>query len=66
MQKTLIVIGFIFILIGLFLPWIKQLGIGHLPGDFIVKRDQFTFYFPLTTCIIVSVLLSLIFWFLNK
>lgn len=66
MQKTLIVIGFIFILIGLLLPWIKQLGIGHLPGDFIIKRDQFTFYFPLTTCIIVSVLLSLVFWFLNK
>jgi hypothetical protein len=66
MQKTLIVIGFIFILIGLLFPWIKQLGIGHLPGDFIFKRGSFTFYFPLATCIIASLLLSLLFWFLHK
>lgn len=66
MQKILILIGIVFILIGLLLPWILRLGIGHLPGDIFIKRDNFTFYFPLTTGIILSILLSLLYWFLHK
>jgi hypothetical protein len=59
------VLGAIIVVIGAFL-WLggKIPGIGRLPGDIFVKRENFTFYFPLTTCIIVSVLLSLILaWF---
>ena len=66
MQKTFILIGVIFILIGILLPWLQRLGIGHLPGDIFIKRNNFTFYFPLMTSIIFSILLSLLFWFLRK
>ena len=66
MQKAFILIGVIFILIGIFLPWLQRLNVGHLPGDIIIKRDNFTFYFPLMTSIILSILLSLLFWFLRK
>lgn len=66
MQKILIGIGIILILLGLAWPWLQRIGIGHLPGDIIVKRDNFTFYFPIMTSIIASILLSLLFWFLHK
>ncbi len=56
----LVVIGFVFI-IGNKLPFI-----GKLPGDIVIERRNFNFYFPITTCIIVSIILSLIFWLLGK
>jgi len=57
---VLVVIGLIFIL-GDKIPWI-----GRLPGDIIIKRDKFTFYFPLMTCIIISLLLTLLFTLFRK
>jgi len=65
MQKLLIIIGCFFILIGIFLPWIERLGLGHLPGDIMLKRNNVTFYFPIVTCLILSLLVSLIMWFLH-
>ncbi len=65
--KLLILFGIFIILIGLFLvlsdklPWI-----GRLPGDIVIKKDRFTFYFPLATCILLSLLLTLIFWILRR
>lgn len=67
--KTLIVIGLVVALIGVLLtlagriPWL-----GRLPGDIYVKRENFTFYFPLATSIIISLILSLslILWFFRK
>lgn len=59
--KTLIFIGIIFIVIGL----VWQL-IGKLPGDIVIKRSHFTFYFPIVTCLVISVVLSLIFYILGK
>ncbi len=56
----LVVIGFVFI-IGNKLPFI-----GKLPGDIVIERRNFNFYFPITTCIIVSIIMSLIFWLLGK
>ena len=56
----LVVIGFVFI-IGNKIPFI-----GKLPGDIAIERRNFNFYFPITTCIIVSIILSLIFWLLGK
>jgi hypothetical protein len=56
----LVVIGFIFML-GNKLPFI-----GKLPGDIAIERRNYSFYFPITTCIIVSIVLSFIFWFFNK
>ena len=66
MQKTLIIVGLLIVLVGLAWPWLGKLPLGRLPGDFVVNRENFRFYFPLTTMIIVSVVLSLILWFLRK
>ncbi len=51
---------------GLLWPWLARLGLGRLPGDIWVQRGNFTFYAPITTSILVSLLLSLIFWLLNR
>jgi len=70
MAKWLIIAGAMLILIGLLWPWIARLGLGlglgHLPGDIHIKREGYDFYFPLTTSIIVSLLLSLLFWLFRK
>lgn len=64
MQRTLIVIGLLLLLAGLVWPWLSRLG--RLPGDIVIERPGFSFSFPLTTCIIVSVGLSLIGWLSRK
>jgi len=63
--KTLISVGIVLVIVGLLgslagkLPWI-----GHLPGDIHIQRGRFSFYFPLTTCIVVSIVISLVaYWF---
>jgi hypothetical protein len=66
MSRNLIIFGVIFVLLGLLWPLLKKIGIGHLPGDIIIKRGAFTFYFPIATCIIVSVLLSIILWLSHR
>ncbi len=66
MQRILITLGLILVILGLLWPWIHKLGFGHLPGDIVIERENFRFYFPVTTLIVVSVVLSLIFWLLRK
>ena len=64
MGRTLIVIGLVLVGVGL----LVQLGlpIGRLPGDISIKRGNSTFYFPIVTCIVVSVVLSLIGFFFRR
>jgi len=62
MQKTLIVIGVFIIVIGLAWSWLSALPFGRLPGDIVIKKDNYSFYFPLTTMILVSAIISLILW----
>ncbi|MGK7394786.1 MAG: DUF2905 domain-containing protein [Candidatus Cyclobacteriaceae bacterium M3_2C_046] len=65
--KFLIIIGAIIIIIGLLLYFFDKIPfLGKLPGDILVKRKNFTFYFPLMTSIILSIILSLIFYLLSK
>lgn len=66
MAKTLITIGIILVLLGLCWPLWQKLNLGRLPGDFVFKSENFKFYFPLTTSIVISVVLSIIFWFFKK
>jgi hypothetical protein len=66
LQKWLIIIGCLFIVAGLCLPWILKLGLGRLPGDIYIKKDYITFYFPIVTCIVLSVIISLIIWFFKR
>ena len=65
-QKTLIIIGVLFILVGLLYPFLKDIGLGRLPGDIVIKKENSSFYFPIVTCLIVSVVVSLILIFLRK
>ena len=65
--KMLIFLGAIMIACGLLFLFVNKIPyIGRLPGDIYVKRDNFTFYFPLATSIVISVLLTLIFWLFRR
>lgn len=66
MQRTLIVIGLALVTVGLLWPWLGKLGLGRLPGDIRIERDGFVFYFPLTTGIVVSLVVSLVLWLLRR
>ena len=63
MQKILIYVGLIILVIGLLSPFLKELPIGRMPGDIVLKKDKFTFYFPIITCLVVSLIISIIFKF---
>jgi Protein of unknown function (DUF2905) len=64
--RWLIAIGLAFIVVGLLWPRLGNLGLGRLPGDIVFERGDFRFYFPIVTCLAVSVVLSLIYWLLNR
>jgi len=65
--KLFIFIGLLLVVIGIvFIVGNKIPFIGKLPGDIAIERQNFNFYFPITTCIIISIILSLIFWLLGK
>ena len=66
MSRLLIALGVILVVAGLAWPFLAKLGFGRLPGDFRIEREGFTFYFPLTSGLIVSALVSLILWLLRK
>ena len=61
MQKILIILGIVILVIGLLYPYIKKLGLGQLPGDIMFKSGNSTFFFPIVTCIIISIVLTIIF-----
>ena len=65
-QKTLIIIGVLFILVGLLYPFLRDIGLGRLPGDIVIKKENFSFYFPIVTCIVISVVICLILMFFKK
>lgn len=65
--KSLIIMGLVITVVGLFLTFAGKIPwIGRLPGDIYVKRNNFTFYFPLATSILISLVLSFILWLLRK
>jgi hypothetical protein len=66
MARTLIVIGLVILVVGLLWPYLSRIGLGRLPGDIVIERENMTFYFPLMTCLLVSVVLSLVFWAMNR
>jgi uncharacterized protein HemY len=66
MQKILVVLGIILLVAGLAWPWLGAIPFGRLPGDIVIERENFRFYFPLTTMVVVSVVLSLLVWFLRR
>ena len=67
MQKILITLGIVLLVLGLLWPLLQKSGLGRLPGDIAVEKENFKFYFPITTSIIVSIVLTLIIWlFMRK
>lgn len=66
MSRTLILIGLAIVVVGLLWPWVSKLPLGHLPGDIVIKREHFAFYFPITTMILISVVLSLLVWLFHR
>ena len=66
MQKTLVILGIAVLAVGLLWPWLGKLPLGRLPGDIIINRPQLKIYIPVTTMILVSLVVSLILWLLRK
>lgn len=66
MQRLLIGLGIALLVLGLVWPWLSRLGLGRLPGDILVRREGFTFYFPVTTSILVSVVVSILVWLFRR
>lgn len=60
MQKLLITLGIAFLAAGLLWPVLAKIGLGRLPGDILIRREGFAFYFPLTTMVLVSIVVTLI------
>lgn len=67
MGKWLIVTGLVIAALGVVVTFAGKIPwLGRLPGDIYIKRGNFSFYFPLATCILVSALISFILWLLRK
>ena len=66
MPRFLIVFGIVLVAAGLLWPLLSRIGLGHLPGDIVIERPNFRLYVPLGTSILVSIVLSLIFWLMNR
>ncbi|HEX9593547.1 MAG TPA: DUF2905 domain-containing protein [bacterium] len=66
LARLLIALGAVLIAVGLLLPWLTKLGLGRLPGDIAVHRDNFHLYFPITTSIVLSIAATLLFWLFRR
>jgi hypothetical protein len=66
MQKLLIVLGITILLAGLLWPWLGKVPFGRLPGDIVIDRPGLKIFFPITSMLLVSGLISLIMWLLKK
>jgi prepilin signal peptidase PulO-like enzyme (type II secretory pathway) len=66
LAKWLITIGIVLVVLGVLWPLLAKVGLGSLPGDIKLERKGYTFYFPLTTSIIVSAVITLILWIFRK
>ncbi len=66
MQRFLIIVGVLLLVLGLAWGWLARLGLGRLPGDIHVEREGWSFHFPLTTSILVSLVLTLLLWIFRR
>jgi len=65
-NRILIILGTTLIVAGLIWPWLRRMPLFHLPGDIVIDRPGFKFFFPLTTMLLVSVVISLLTWLLRR
>lgn len=66
MRRLLIGLGLALLTVGLLWPWLARLGLGRLPGDLLVERENLRLYLPLATCLVVSALARLLIWLLRR
>jgi hypothetical protein len=66
MSRTLIVIGITLVAVGLLWPWISRMGLGRLPGDIVIGRGNFRLYLPIATCLLISLVISLLLWLFRR
>ena len=66
MSRLLIIFGLVLVAVGVLWPVIAKLGLGRLPGDVVIERENFRLYIPIATSLLISLLLSLAMWFLNR
>lgn len=66
MRRILIIVGLTIAAVGLLWPWLTRLGLGRLPGDIYIHGEHGSFYFPITTSILLSLVLSLFLWLINR
>ncbi len=66
MSRILIVLGAALILIGLAWPWVRRLPLFKLPGDIVIDRPGFQFFFPITTMLILSLVISILAWVFRR
>lgn len=66
MGRLLIIIGLAIAAVGMAWPWIGRLGLGRLPGDIYIQGQHGSFYFPIVTGIVISLVLSLLLWLINR
>lgn len=65
-SRFLITLGILLVVAGLVWPLLQKLGIGRLPGDIVIEHNDFRFYFPIATSVLISLALTLIFWLLGR
>lgn len=63
MSRLLIIFGLVLVAVGVLWPVIAKLGLGRLPGDLVIERENFRLYIPIATSLLISLLLSLVLWF---
>lgn len=66
MGRSLLVIGLAIAAVGLLWPWLARIGLGRLPGNVYIRGAHGSFYFPIATCILISLVLSFVLWLINR
>ena len=66
MQRILIYSGIALLLAGVFWPWLRKLPFGRLPGDIVIEREHSVFYFPVTSMLLLSLVISLLLWIFRR
>ena len=66
MARFLIILGVTIVVLGLLWPFLNRIGLGRLPGDIVIERENFRLYVPLTTCLLISLLFSFVLWLVNR
>lgn len=66
MSRWLIATGVVLIVLGVAWPWLAKLGLGRLPGDINIEREGFGFHFPIVTCLVISIVISVVVWILRR